>query len=184
MKPKNWPDKHIYSSESVGVNQHIELLRLAWAADRIEGRAACLEEKRVHKGIEIRRLGKDHPLTGQYGVFAKEKVAAGTFLGEYVGEVYLLNEGQERTFDWVIPCGNGFCWCIDARTVANEMRLVNDYRGLGKEPNAALKRKSHRGFYYAGYETIRDVAAGEEILVDYGPWWESTNQFFRAELPT
>lgn len=184
MKPKNWPDKHIYSPESVGVNQHIEILRLAWTSDRLEGRVDCIEKKRAYPGIEIRKLGKGHPLAGEFGVFAKARIAVGTFLGEYVGEIHLLSQSsEERTFDWVIDCGNGFFWCIDSLKVANEMRLVNDFRGLGKGPNAALKRKVHRGFYYAGFETIRDVASGEEILVDYGPWWESTNQFFRAELP-
>jgi hypothetical protein len=145
------------------------------------------EAIRVHPQLEIKKITPDlvyrgvkpHPLAGQdvfeghaqHGVFAKGKILGKTSLGEYVGEVYLSKSGMEKSEQ------RGFyCWHLLLKDTpiyiysgkwANELTFVNDFHGLGKEPNVVGKWMTYLGFYYFGYETTRDIASGEEILIDY-----------------
>ena len=195
IRPKNWPEKFIYSSESVGIEIHIAMLRLALFSNRPEDRhkiTSCIEEKRAHPHIEIRKITprlsykgpKPHPLANlkgseghdQYGVFAKKKIHKHAALGEYVGEVCLLSyssaeEKKDACFNWIVNWKNLGFLCIDSRKIANELAYVNDYRGLNDAPNAYLAWMINRGFYYLGYAALRNIEQNEEILIDYGNEW-------------
>jgi len=109
-------------------------------------------------------------------VFAQDAIPAETEIGEYVGEIALGKEAIEEALPfkgvhcWKVPFGSIFLY-ISSERIANELAFVNDYRGIGREPNVRKKWILHRASYYFGFETIRDVKPGEELLVDYGKTW-------------
>jgi len=193
-KPKNWPDRYTYSPVSAGEDLSIDLLRLPLISsnpDDVKKIVPVIEETRVHHHLEIRQITselsykgpKPHPLAKckiggqpQCGVFVKKKILQGEFLGEFVGQVTLLTPqaaGQKigASFNWIVNWKNRFFWCIDSRVIANEMMIVNDYRGLQASPNGGLKWIVHRGLYYFGYAAHQDIEPDEEITVDYGKGW-------------
>ena len=64
-------------------------------------------------------------------------------------------------------------YVVDAMKWGNELAMVNDFRGIAKEPNVTGKMIVHRGHWYFGYGTIKPVKKGEEILADYGhAYWQ------------
>jgi hypothetical protein len=190
-QPKNWPGRYTYSSESVGVDINIGLLRLLLFSPYPEDQAKitpCIEEKRVHPHLEIRTITpslsykgpKPHPLAhlqmpdGQphRGLFAREKIPKGTALGEFVGEISLFSydslEGKSGTYTWIAKWKNQYLICIDSRKMANEMMYINDYRGLQEAPNTHLQWLVNRGLCYFGCTTTRDIEPDEEIALFYG----------------
>ncbi len=195
MIPKSWPKRLIYARESVSVEiahsilQHC-LRSKAEDADRI---SRVIEEKSVHPHLQIKKITSSlkidglqvHPLANKktlrghshYGIFSTERIPSGTELGEYVGEISLVNPKdfirtvsnttQFSEYKWVVSANNLY-FEIDAQKIANECALINDYRGLRCGPNVKMAPIVHRGFIYFGYVASRDIAKGEEILADYG----------------
>ncbi len=164
------------------------LLRLLLQTEDYETITPCIEKKRAHPDLEIRKIDsqliyrgiKPHPLIDQkdskgrdqYGVFANRKIPKGSALGEFTGEVTLLSLAEAKrqnkiAYNYIIPLNNQNLWCIDSDTIANEMMYVNDYHGIQDAPNAHLTRMVNRGFAYFGYAALRDIEADEEIVVDY-----------------
>jgi hypothetical protein len=156
-------------------------------------------EKCVHPDLQIQKITGSlkfngdvpHPLYAQktleghsnYGIFATKKITAGTEIGEYVGEVYLRNidEPKEIIFDripfseyaWIIQINKVFL-IINAKNIANELALINDYRGIRPKPNVEMQLIIHEGAYYSAYVSICDIQEGEELVVDYGDrFWDA-----------
>ena len=109
----------------------------------------------------------------QHGVFAKRKISKGAELGEYVGEISFGLENL-KSFH---PFKGVHCWRvqfgdvglnISSKKIANELAFINDYRGLRDTPNVRPTWILHRGVFYFGYETIREIEPMEELLIDYG----------------
>jgi len=95
------------------------------------------------------------PIHGR-GLFAARLIPRGTYLGEYVGR---RSEWSEGTFvgNWTMRAGTEL---RNARLGGNLLRFVNH----AKPPNVTTV-----GFdFYAA----RDIAAGDEITMDYGHGWE------------
>ena len=177
--PENWPDEIEYSSESLALEVHPLILRSMLAVEE-EGFSDLIEEKRVHSGVEIRFLGKEHPIgatktsfqRAQRGLFATQNLEEGTDLGEYSGEMKIMSVGWEQPslkshYYWVVRWRDLY-YVVDAMRYGNELAMVNDFRGIGKKPNVQGKMIVHRGHCYFGYGTITPIKKGEEILVDYG----------------
>jgi hypothetical protein len=200
--PKNWPGSFIYSPESVGKEIHIAVLRLALFSTSPEDQkkiTPCIEEKRVHPHLEIRKITsqlcyrgpRPHPLSNrliegrdQLGLFAKKKIPKEADLGEFVGEIHLLDSSSAldekgNGYNWVINWKNQFFVCIDPRKTANELAFANDYRGLQNAPNVYSKWMINRGFYFFGFAASRDIERDEEIVIDYGSEWD---RIYRQKL--
>jgi hypothetical protein len=136
-----------------------------------------LEQETVHPHIEIRPiLDRTHPLFSptypQRGLFAREKIPVGTDLGTYAGSISLKNRDwklDEGNYDYtlVIPLAH-FYYIVDGTKWANELVFMNDYRGLGNEPNIQSSTTVHRGRYYPMFSTARTIFPDEELLWDYG----------------
>lgn len=197
MAPKNWPKRLIYSPVAVPINIHPHVLRLCLSTcnpDDLKKICPCIAEKRVHKSLKIQKisaLNRPHRLLAvekelqqiQYGLFASKKISKEDELGEYTGRVSFVHKESELSSTHEEHGRSRYCWLlkfnnhlllIDAQKVANEMALVNDYRGISEQPNAKAKWMIHQGSYYFGYAALRDIEAGEEIVVDYGKkYWES-----------
>jgi hypothetical protein len=193
MIPKLWPKRLIYSRESVAVDMHIFLLReyiSSGSFKDLEKTSWVIEEKCTYPHLEIKKTSlptlrnqKHLNCHQNYGIFATQKIDAGTQIGEYVGELYLAISQEslqillEKIFPseyaWMIEINERFL-LIDAQNVANELALINDYRDLGPRPNVKMQEFVHKGTMYFGYVAITNIQKGEELLVDYGPkFWDS-----------
>lgn len=75
---------------------------------------------------------------------------------------------------------------VDAENGGNEMRYINDSRGIpNKEPNVAFFQSDNklRGYYISDIYAIKTIQPGEELLISYGDdywddlklWWERQN---------
>ena len=175
--PRNWPPGFRYAPTSVyeDVSAHFFRHLLVSPDPASQNRIApCIEERRVHPLLSIQKIEKPHPLAGQFGVFAQGKIPAGAELGEYAGIVSFGQRKEKRPFKgvhcWRVPFGQAV-FHVASDEVANELAFINDFRGLQERPNVRTTWILHRGSYYFGFETIREIEPMEELLVDYGKTW-------------
>lgn len=74
---------------------------------------------------------------------------------------------------------------VDGEDIGNEMRYINDAKGVGtKEPNVGffISSRRTRGYYIAEIIAIKDIQPGEEILVSYGDgYWDSLNKWYKRK---
>jgi len=201
MTPKFWPKGFVYAAESVAPEMNISLMRMfLGAAEDIERISWVIENKTVYPHMQILPLTKNrfknssHPLMDkrarggymQRGVFATQMIPKGTELGEYVGEMYLIDRDNYpdsifaktklSEFAFRLTIGTHY-WITEPKKIANELALINDYRGIEPEPNIRPELIAHRGFYYLAYVTIKDIAANHELLTNYGNGYWKTHRF-------
>lgn len=175
--PENWPENLQYARTSnySGISAHLFRHILASPDPKShEAFAPCIEEERAHPHLSIRILESPHLLAGQRGLFSTKIIPAGTNLGEYVGKISFGQEPDQRLLRgvrcWRVPFGPHILH-ISSHEVANELAFTNDFRGIAEHPNVRPTWIMHRGVYYFGYESIREIKPGEELLIDYGKTW-------------
>ena len=112
------------------------------------------------------------------GLFTQSFIPAGTRIVEYKGRVTTWNEVKEKEAD------NAYIMYVNRNHVINALpykkalaRFANDAKGLGKirglRNNAVYATVKNRVYIKA----IRDISAGEEILVDYGKsYWQTMKE--------
>jgi hypothetical protein len=199
MAPKYWPKGFVYATESVSPEMNLSLMRMFLGAEDSQIVSWVIENKTVCPHMKILPLTKarfkncSHPLIGkrspsghlQRGVFATQMIPKGTELGEYVGEVYLIDEEKysESIFAKVKPSEYAFrlkigsyYWIVEPKKIANELAFINDYRGIAPEPNIKSGWIIHRGLKYLAYVTIKDIAPDQELLTNYGEtYWKGAS---------
>ena len=79
--------------------------------------------------------------------------------GEYVTRLWDMGPNS----DFYMPG-------VDAETMGNELRMINDFRGVpgATGPNCRFSRAAIRGFRAALIVAIKPIAPNEELLLDYG----------------
>ena len=137
----------------------------------------------VNDGVEVRLAG-DKGL----GAFAQRDLPAGAYLGRYTGRLYSA-DGALAALNNGDTSGNYFATLQNAPGDGPLVIDAEDYEisGWPRFINHSLRRQNCRntelglplvdgvdvriplGLYV---QTIRDIKAGEELLVDYGPeYW-------------
>jgi SET domain-containing protein len=192
MAPKSWPKRATYGRESVGAEMNLSLLQQFLHTGNPEDQQKSswvIENRTVYPHLQIKKITcslKEHPLANQntkaghpnYGLFATAKIQAGTEIGEYVGEISIVDPrvltslASRSEYLWIVTVNQLFLK-IDAQRIANELSLINDYRCLAVKPNVKMSPFIHKGIYYFGYVSISDIQKGEELLVDYGEDFQS-----------
>ncbi|KAJ1652447.1 hypothetical protein IWQ61_007220 [Dispira simplex] len=139
-----------------------------------------------------------HPACGEYGLFATRPLTPGTLLLVYQGLVTHYDEADPQS-DYVLGL-DATEWfrlahrlatvahqpstalvplrlAIDAATMGNEARFINDYRGIAAQPNVEFTDFIHEttGTVNMGvWVRHHPIAAGQELLVNYGKsFWKS-----------
>ena len=125
-----------------------------------------LEKHLVIKRSKIPGAGK--------GLFTKKFIEKGTRIVQYKGKLTVWKAIQQQQF-------NGYVYyfkrnlVIDARNYTKTFgRYANDAKGIGK-----LKKLNNNSRYVEDgqkvfIEAIKDINAGEEILVSYGKeYWDA-----------
>ncbi len=121
-----------------------------------------------------------------YGVFCKRDIPAKTRVDEYVGEIIDDEEGakrQDKTYFFRVMHKDGTSHIIDAlpHEHSNIMKFVNGVKTAQqrKRQNCEAYQRNNKIYY----RTIRDVKAGEELLVDYGPtYWLKPEELEQLQL--
>lgn len=115
----------------------------------------------VNPAIEVR-----HSTIHGCGVFARRPLAAGDPIGRYEGRRYAPQAVRERDWDqhltYVFGLSDGSL--IDAADGGNATRHINH----ACEPNCvAYEVEDASGRLDIEIEALRDIDAGEELLLDY-----------------
>ncbi|KDQ54775.1 hypothetical protein JAAARDRAFT_135039 [Jaapia argillacea MUCL 33604] len=118
-----------------------------------------------------------HPAHGQFGLFASKKIPPRTHIIDYIGEVH-ADERTDSDYDLSLYRSNDgqVNVGVDARTMGNEARFVNDYRGIRAKPNAEFleKRSASGELHMSVWSGNEGIKKGEEIVVSYGKgWWRA-----------
>lgn len=119
------------------------------------------------KGVEARKLGKDHVLCGQYGLFATEKFSQFDIIGEYTGKIV----GSTVNGHYVAALedkGHDDSLGIDAENMGNEVRFINSYLNVAFKANVTMRTAYVDTFPHIVIVCMEDIFPGDEILLDYG----------------
>lgn len=191
--PKDWPEGFVYARQCCASQLHPAILNEFLKTGREEDclvTSPIIERGLLHPHISLVKITPrmNHPLSHSmyekrphYGLFASAPIGQGVELGEYVGELQLLAANWKhnlKDFDhaWTLERGP-FLFVLNAKKIANELAFMNDYRGIGKEPNVKPKWVVHQGCYHLMFETILPVKAKEELLIDYGEgYWRAASR--------
>jgi SET domain-containing protein len=104
------------------------------------------------------------PLAG-FGLFAREAIPIGTFIGVYSGELCRA-EDQD-----LIKGKPSYIWgfekdrIINAKYKGNKSRFMNHNRD---NSNVTVRVVTALGTSYVLFTTARAIAAGEELTINYG----------------
>ena len=110
----------------------------------------------VYRALVVRRSG----IVGR-GLFAGTDIARRAKIGEFEGEVIGLREARRRAKGRaVIAIVELERHALDATHMRHGFRFINH----SCEPNTFFRCTPERAEVYA----LRDIAAGEELTVDYG----------------
>ncbi len=107
-----------------------------------------------------------------HGVFMKQILKRGQFVGEYTGivrrnlKVYFAPLNN-YCYEYPIPDAIGKSHVIDA-TCGNFTRFINH----SSKPNLKPHYAFFDGFYHLIFLALRDIGVGEQLSYDYGPhYW-------------
>jgi hypothetical protein len=123
------------------------------------------ERKGSVKGIEVRVLQPPHILAGEKGVYATKEFTQYDCIGEYTGVVKTDDD---------LPDNGIYSFhlkkdvSIDATESGNELRYINSYLNIAKEPNIICSITHINKKPVVLYICSKDIANGEELLIDYG----------------
>ncbi|KAF4622872.1 hypothetical protein D9613_001658 [Agrocybe pediades] len=175
--PTNWPRYLRYLISSVYHSSvSAEALNNIRGTPSSKTSSSSAETLRRPK-TAIRVITTDsHPAKGQYGLFAAQKIAPKTHIVDYIGEIH-CDDRPESDYDLSLcRLPDGTSVGIDASTMGNEARFVNDYRGVSSKPNAVFvnERGPSGELKMSIWTSNAEIRKGEEILVSYGKsWWQS-----------
>jgi hypothetical protein len=130
-----------------------------------------------------------HPAFGQYALFANQQLPPDSFVLPYLGYVHDQSDTNE-TSDYDLSLDRELGIGVDASTMGNEARFINDYRGVSSAPNAEFrdihvdlgngKVEKRVGVFVlsAGRsgKRAKGITRGQEILISYGKGFWSERQ--------
>jgi hypothetical protein len=138
--------------------------------------------------VELFRVPLGHPAYGSesgLGVRATSHIGVGVTIGYYAGEMYPLSFTDKLDIDsnYLMEPSTHSKFVYDGKYVSNEMRFINDPRGIADLPNVKMGKRKQRRHEFKGHSfrisgrpivTTRQISAGEEVLLDYGDaYWSA-----------
>ncbi|KAF8887968.1 hypothetical protein CPB84DRAFT_1786554 [Gymnopilus junonius] len=174
--PAHWPKHLRYLASSVFHTSVSTILR-THIGRTLDANKDFSYENAKHPKVVIRPIATDlHPAKGQFGLFAAQRIPPKTHILDYIGELH-CDDRPDSNYDLCLcRLPDGVSVGIDASTMGNEARFVNDYRGIRGKPNAIfLDGRTPAGeLRMSVWSSSEDIKKGEEILVSYGKsWWRS-----------
>ncbi|KAH7883834.1 hypothetical protein F5I97DRAFT_1944458 [Phlebopus sp. FC_14] len=120
-----------------------------------------------------------HPARGQYGLFSVKKIPPRSHIIDYIGEVHCQDRPDSDYDLSLYRTQDGLNVGVDASTMGNESRFVNDYRGIRSKPNAVFVeyRTAAGELRMSVWSATDPIKKGDEILVSYGKsWWRARGE--------
>lgn len=116
-----------------------------------------------------------------YGLFARLPIKKDQIVGEYTGLVRSRGRLRPNTNDFCMHYPTGFwhrhVYMIDAEKEGNYSRFINHSEKPALVPQYAL----FNGVLHVLFQAIRDIPAGEELTLDYGPdYWQKRKKIIRS----
>lgn len=198
LLPSNWPLNVQYTTKNI-YSKNIPsevLVKITGKTSAVQANSNPKVPPQTAKhvanvgGVRIKAISeKSHPACGQYGLFAAKKLKPGSHVLDYMGFVHTDKESNSTsdyditldTFRLVEGCKEGEVLymgiAIDAMSVGNEARMVNDYRGIASKPNVHFDEHIVQGEQRVGIFVMdREIKKGEELLISYGKaFWKARN---------
>lgn len=104
-----------------------------------------------------------------YGLFAKQPIDKGAFIGEYLGNVRktcrLFGNVNEYCFRYPLKLFSLFVYTIDAKSSGNETRFMNNNP---QNPNCDAIATVNNDLLHICLFANRNIQADEELTFDYG----------------
>ncbi len=117
--------------------------------------------------VVVRRItDRAHVCFGRYGVFALRDLQPSTeAIMAYAG---LLRQKRESDSLYLADAQGGLD--VDAETCGNESRYLNTFHRIAARCNTALRAHEDplTGARWVGVHVVQRIAAGDELLIDYG----------------
>lgn len=135
--------------------------------------------------IQIRHITDvSHPASGQCGLFATKKIPPNTHILDYLGEIHCEDRPNSDYDLSLYRSQDGLNVGVDASTMGNEARFVNDYRGVRDKPNVffVTGRTASNELRMSIWSGAAPIKKGDEILVSYGKGWWRARQAEGAPL--
>lgn len=130
------------------------------------------EADAYEKKVEIRFVNDQVGL----GIFAKEKIPAGTLLGHYAGELTTSRLRNESLYVFLIESDASFY--IDAQEMGNWTRYMNHAEGE-RENLFSVKYYGKSKPYILFFVGEKPIPKGKQLLFSYGPrYWTQTDDEF------
>jgi hypothetical protein len=141
----------------------------------------------VNSAVQLFHLPRSHAAwndgTG-LGVRATASIPVGMTIGYYAGEYYHQPSYDEfdESNSYVMEPYAASEFVYDGKCLSNEMRFINDPRGISPWPNVMMgkhvqMKNAPKGVTARPIITIREIEEGQEILMDYGPeYWNFRGQ--------
>mmetsp|Transcript_62931 Transcript_62931/g.147680 ORF Transcript_62931/g.147680 Transcript_62931/m.147680 type:complete len:253 (-) Transcript_62931:129-887(-) len=98
------------------------------------------------------------------GLFATQRIAKGTFLGEYTGVLIRRTCEEDGVYGFSLPVVDPDL-VVDASKFGNLCRLINH---SDEGWNAELTSVHHDGLLHVVCRTVRNIAVHEQVLIHYG----------------
>mmetsp|Transcript_99673 Transcript_99673/g.280183 ORF Transcript_99673/g.280183 Transcript_99673/m.280183 type:complete len:255 (-) Transcript_99673:43-807(-) len=126
----------------------------------------------LYERLSIRRVGVIDGVDAGLGLFTRGSVSRGEFLGEYTGCIRERGGEEDATDDYgyALPMIDPD-FVLSAARYGNLCRLINHSDDAW---NSELVSVHHEGIVHVVCRTVRDLAAGEQVLIHYGAkYWDN-----------
>jgi hypothetical protein len=134
-------------------------------------------QKGYHTAVKVQWIDENLG----YGLFTKEAIEEGEYVGEYTGVIKRLERrGSENLnpycFHYPTRFFSWYYYYIDALEEGNEMRYINHSDSPNLEPRCLYDR----GLLHLVFFAKRAITGGAELTFDYGAdFWRERKQFKR-----
>ncbi|MFS8159392.1 MAG: SET domain-containing protein-lysine N-methyltransferase, partial [Candidatus Roizmanbacteria bacterium] len=94
-----------------------------------------------------------------------------TIIGYYAGTMVKDEDVTTRTWSpYCLEATTNSKYLVDAGKIGNNVRYINHYENIDEKPNVIFLTADFRlgGFAVVQVQTLIDIAAGTELLADYG----------------
>lgn len=165
--PTDTPEDRFYTNEGCRFSPHY------FTYDRGNEATEYVVDSCATDKLQLFVLPFGHPAFPGMGVKAREALPQGTEIGYYTGIImpnWFLEQDDNNAYV-MVASPKPYNLVINSKRVGNITRFINDPRGTGCEASVksewVSKGRDPYKFYFVLMSAKRDIAAGEELLLNY-----------------
>ncbi len=175
--PEHWPAETRFLTRSIPASNLPPQLKGKYCPSTSSPERNRLYPQRLR--IKIIKAPMTHPALGQRGLFAPCKIAARTFVCDYIGIIHTESDADlNSNYDLSMCPHDGVA--IDAAEMGGIARCINDYRDIRPRPNVEFKNREVIKMdgsveVRTSVFTLKDeIKKGDELCLSYGKgFWKA-----------